>query len=223
MSANFRQNIIRFTWTWISLLLFVGIISLFSIWSMNRAYHSASQQSIALSELNNILLSARIDFKIQVQEWKNILLRGKDIKDRKHYEQLFKLQIEKVEQNLHSASEKCNHLQLFMQCENIKDVLQQHRALAQKYDDQLSRSNFNDYNEIHLVDQNVRGIDRQLDNQMDKLSEEFSQLQSLQSIQIRQSLDSRYENLRKFILIVMSIVMAITILSLYRLLRNIRQ
>jgi hypothetical protein len=190
---------------------------------MNRAYHSASQQSIALSELNNILLSARIDFKIQVQEWKNILLRGKDIKDRKHYEQLFKLQIEKVEQNLHSASEKCNHLQLVMQCENIKDVLQQHRALAQKYDDQLSRSNFNDYNEIHLVDQNVRGIDRQLDNQMDKLSEEFSQLQSLQSSQIRQSLDSRYENLRKFILIVMSIVMAITILSLYRLLRNIRQ
>lgn len=222
-SANFRQNIIRFTWTWISLLLFVGIVSLFSIWSMNRAYHQSSQKALSIAALSNHILSARIDFKIQVQEWKNILLRGKAESDRQHYEDLFKRQINKVQQSLISATDLCKTLKYEAECANIENALQQHQQLAQTYYQQLEHATLNNYDNIHQVDQNVRGIDRQLDTQMDTLSNEFNQLQVQQSIVTTQSLDQRYANLRKFILIVMSLALVMTTLSLYRLLRNMRQ
>ncbi len=222
-SANFRQNIIRFTWTWVTLLLFVGIVSLFSIWSMNRAYHQASQHATAILQLNNHILSARIDFKIQVQEWKNILLRGKQPEDRLHYQDLFQQQINKVQQSLSNAIQQCAKLQLNTTCSNIQTIFSEHQQLALRYHKQLAHASFDDYQDIHQLDQSVRGIDRQLDSELDSLSNQFNQLQSTQSVATTNSLDQRYQNLRQFSLIVMSLALVITTLSLYRLLRNMRQ
>lgn len=222
-STNFRQNIIRFTWTWVTLLLFVGIISLFSIWSMNRAYHQASQHATAILQLNNHILSARIDFKIQVQEWKNILLRGKQAEDRLHYQDLFQQQINKVQQSLSSASQQCAELQLNTACKNIDTVLKEHQQLVLRYHQQLAHASFADYQGIHQLDQSVRGIDRQLDSEMDRLNNQFNELQAAQSVATTKSLDQRYHNLRQFSLIVMSLALVITTFSLYRLLRNMRQ
>jgi len=222
-SANFRQNIIRFTWTWITLLFIVGIVSLFSIWSMNRAYHQASLKALAIAELNNNILSARIDFKIQVQEWKNILLRSHQAEDRKHYEALFNQQIDKVQHNLNTALNECHTLKLVALCPNIAEATQQHQQLAQRYRQQLAHATLDNYKAIHQLDQTVRGIDRQLDTQMDKLSNQFSELQNSHNIVTSQALDQRYQQLRKFILLVMSIALVVTTLSLYRLLRRMRE
>lgn len=85
LNANLRKSIISFSWTWIGLLIFIGIISLFSIWYMNRLYNQGAIESERINILSNEVLTAQIEFKIQVQEWKNILLRGSNASDKEKY------------------------------------------------------------------------------------------------------------------------------------------
>ncbi len=64
------------------MVLGVGILGLFSVWSLNT-YQARTQA--ALSEVNTSMDQARraqLHFKTQIQEWKNILLRGHVMSDR---------------------------------------------------------------------------------------------------------------------------------------------
>ena len=126
LNSNFRKSIISFSWTWIGLLIFIGIISLFSIWYMNRLYNQGAIESESINMLSNEVLTAQIEFKIQVQEWKNILLRGYDISDKKKYFSEFEKKETSVRDRLNNASIMAEQLGLVSESEKIKKITEHH-------------------------------------------------------------------------------------------------
>lgn len=222
IGINFRKNIISFAWTWISLLIVIGIMSLFSIWSMNRAFNNGAELAFKTSALKNEISSASVAFKVQIQEWKNILLRGKDNSDRDLYFSKFEKQERSVQSYLNNAYIICSQLALNEICNQVSTVKIQHQQLGDTYKKNLINAPLESYAEIHKLDQAVRGVDRDLEKNMRTLNGIFSEIELKQHNKTHQELAEKYTTLRKFILSILAISLAITGISLYSVLRVTR-
>ena len=222
LNSNFRKSIISFSWTWIGLLIFIGIISLFSIWYMNRLYNQGAIESERINMLSNEVLTAQIEFKIQVQEWKNILLRGYDISDKKKYFSEFEKKETSVRDRLNNASIMAEQLGLVSESEKIKKITEHHVAQGLIYKTTLDKTSFETYENIQKADQSVKGADRELEALLSGVSNEISKINTSQREAMQDSLNQRYLSLRKLILIIMTIALVITGVSLYGVLRATR-
>lgn len=222
LNANLRKSIISFSWTWIGLLIFIGIISLFSIWYMNRLYNQGAIESERINILSNEVLTAQIEFKIQVQEWKNILLRGSNASDKEKYFSEFQKKEASVRDRLQTASIMAAQLGFVSESEKIKTITKHHVELGFIYKSTLDKTSFETYGNIQKADQSVKGADRELETLLSDVSNEISKINSGQREAMQDSLNQRYLSLRKLILIIMSIALVITGVSLYGVLRATR-
>lgn len=222
LSIHFRKNIISFAWTWIGLLIFIGIISLFSIWSMNQTFKDGAQLAFKTNALKNEISSASIAFKVQIQEWKNILLRGKDKMNKDTYFSKFEKQESNVQAYLNNASVVCLQLQLNSACKEIDIIKIAHQELGMVYKKNLASASLENYDAIHQLDQSVKGMDRELEKSMSKLNAIFSEIALKQHHNTHQELADKYRTLRKFILSILAIALTITGISLYSVLRATR-
>ena len=221
-SANFRKKIISFTWTWIGLLIFIGITSLFSIWSMNRAYVDGAKKAFSISQLENEILSAKVDFKTQVQEWKNILLRGKNSEEKTKYLSSFETEETKVVGHLKEAQKICLALNKKELCQPIEVARFKHQELGRIYNETLNKGSLESYEGIHAIDQNLKGIDRTLDHDIDTLFQSFYHMEKDQLSTSKQNIENRYHVLKKFILGIMLAALTLSGISLYSILRSIK-
>jgi hypothetical protein len=74
--ARLRRALVQLASLLVLTLLICGLVSLFSLWSMERLHERSQAQQAELLHAVNSARSAQVWFKIQVQGWKNILLRG---------------------------------------------------------------------------------------------------------------------------------------------------
>lgn len=222
LSIQFRKNIIAFAWTWIGLLIFIGIISLFSIWSMNQTFQHGAEIAFKTNALKNENSSASIAFKVQIQEWKNILLRGHESSDKETYYLKFEQQERKVQAYLNNATAMCLQLQLKNTCDKISIIKTAHQQLGETYKTNLLNASLKNYDAIHALDQSVKGMDRELEKKMGNLNAIFSELALKQHHTTNQKLTNKYHSLRKFILSILAITLTITGISLYSVLRATR-
>lgn len=219
-NANFRKKIISFAWTWVGLLIFIGIISLFSIWSMNHAYNDGAKLALNNSDLENEALKAQIHFKIQVQEWKNILLRGKNSEDKSKFFSKFESQENTVAYHLKEALKICSSFHTKETCRPIEMIRFEHEQLGRLYREKLSQGSLENYEGMQKIDASVRGIDRSLEGDIDNLYSSFSLIKNEQVISTKIEIENRYFILRKFVLIVLFISLSISGFSLYQILRS---
>ena len=222
-SITFRKNVISFAITWIGLLIVIGIVSLFSIWSMNKSYKEGAKLASQINQTSFQITSAQVDFKIQVQEWKNILLRGKNISDREKYLSSFQNQEKNVNDHLDKAGSFCSQNSLNIECEKIAAIQTEHKRLYEIYQNTLLNASFDNYEAIHQIDDKVRGIDRNLDTSMDLLSSNLLSKEANQQKETLGTLVEKYNALRKFILVFMFIALTISSISLYSILRTTRE
>lgn len=119
-----------------------------------QIYHSET-----LSEAE--VLSERLgrDFKTQVQEWKNILIRGGNPEDYKKYTEAFYRKTNLVR----DQATQLNILlsQNNISTANIEKFLEAHRQTETLYLSGLDQLQGNDWQSIRNVDALVRGIDRE--------------------------------------------------------------
>ena len=149
------------------------LVALIAITNINQGFNNYDQ--IFKSELTaeRTALTLNIEFKRQVQEWKNVLIRGKDPKQLKKYWGKFKGQEEKVQ----LISEDLILL-LSAYPEQLKvaqDFKSNHLQMGQKYKigyDAFVAANF----DIKTGDKAVSGIDRQPSTQVEELSNTLAQI-----------------------------------------------
>jgi methyl-accepting chemotaxis protein len=154
----------RLTLTW-RIILAVGIaivtgvaISGSLLWQL-RATSAAYDELMGQTDVQyqDRARVMKVDFSTQVQEWKNLLLRGRDYAEFQKYEDAFK----REEANVRAAAQAL--LDEVKDPEAIKDLqsfLSTHAAMSQSYAEAIKVFGANKGQDFAIADAMVKGIDR---------------------------------------------------------------
>lgn len=140
-------------------MLAAALIAQLALNSLNAQYRELiDTRMLSMRELGEV----NLQFKLQVQEWKNLLLRGSDPEDRAHYWQSFqeasaevRLHIEQLEQRPLSQATR----------QALRRFEQAHTRLQSQYESGYQRF-VEDPSDPFIIDASVRGIDRQPADQL---------------------------------------------------------
>lgn len=132
-----------------------------------KATSQAAEVREASSEIVATALSTQVRFKKQVQEWKNILLRGQD-------PELFNKYLAQFEHEEDSTRTSMQNL-IRLLGENLEaretanQFLEAHTRLGEEYREALGQHRVRDQDGYRKVDQQVRGIDRRPTDLLDEV------------------------------------------------------
>lgn len=126
-----------------------------------------------LSKANETAREAQIQFKTQVQEWKNILVRGHDSAKRGKYRGQFEASEKEVDASLLRLKDLFQKLEIPI--EAVDRVLKEHQALGQKYRAALDTWQESDPLAYRAVDGQLTGIDRPMNEAIGALATETDQ------------------------------------------------
>ncbi len=152
-----------------ALLLVTALAGLFGIWRMDLAF--ATVEGVTLNEdaRNREVNALALDFKTQIQEWKNVLLRGQEPKDLDRYWQAF----EKSERDVQAQAQTM--LQRMPADESralLERFVAEHKKMGAGYREGLQAFKAQGFD--HKVgDKAVRGMDREPLKLLDTLSDQL--------------------------------------------------
>ncbi|MBB3212930.1 methyl-accepting chemotaxis protein-1 (serine sensor receptor) [Herbaspirillum sp. Sphag1AN] len=139
--------------------IFVGVRGWVSLSSSFERNSISMQQAATVQHAIDAARSAQVQFKIQVQEWKDTLLRGKDPEAFAKYRQAFIDQGKATQSNLGQL--KTLLPQLNLTTDKVTQTQQQLADLETKYLRELQQGyKSDDPSSVARVDQAVKGMDR---------------------------------------------------------------
>jgi len=197
------------------LILFVGLYNYIEMDRSIKSYNNLLQDSKAIDEVRHI----QVDFKKQVQEWKNILIRGHEENDFKKYNQGFLARYENVRvrgktvEELGITPEQLTILNRFM---NAHKVLQESYLIA------LSTFEGSERIDYKTADKMVRGLDRPPTDLLDILTDGILSSMATSKVSLQQEAE-KVKTIAASVLIItlliasiLSIFLALTISRLYK-------
>jgi methyl-accepting chemotaxis protein len=128
---------------------------------------SALQQSATLTEAVDTARSAQVEFKIQVQEWKNILVRGSDPAQLEKYTAAFKKSGEKTNAELKKVNAVLGKLGL--KTPLVDEAIAAHDELGKNYLGALEKFDSANPESYKVVDGLVKGMDRAPTKKIDEI------------------------------------------------------
>ena len=141
-----------------AITLVVGAVGYFglrqSVINQRETIVSANQSRQAV----DLARKATVDFKIQVQDWKDILLRGHDPAMFDTYLAAFTKEEAQTREDLGSL--KALMSRIGMATSTVDDFLAAHAELGQKYREALKRFEATNESASAVVDKLVKGLDR---------------------------------------------------------------
>ncbi|HTI69642.1 MAG TPA: hypothetical protein VMF06_06735 [Candidatus Limnocylindria bacterium] len=166
-SADRRRSLVILAGLLAMILVANGVIGLFVLSNSNENHlkdlHTLGQIAKAMESAR----SAQVHLKKQVQEWKDILLRGSDPQDLAKYRALFEEEDRRVDAELESLSAVVRGLEISVP--EIESLRKTHTELGGQYRNALREYQPEDPSSALKVDRKVRGIDRTPTDQMDAI------------------------------------------------------
>ena len=195
------------------LMLAVALAGFFSLSQELRSYRELIEGPQQMASLIN---EANVSFKTQVQEWKNVLLRGSSQSDRDRYWRQFQDQEREVQALLSrvAAFDLPGELD-----RNVHSVLDEHKNLGRLYQDGLQEFISGGLDPTY-GDTAVRGIDRATSDQMVQLVLDINNLVAQEVIEIRESANSVVTAALVFMIIAFLVITAVAIWLIGRQLVN---
>lgn len=157
----------------ISLLL--GMVLMGGLaWQVHRAdvtqFESCGQRAADFEKAVNLAREVQVTFKIQIQEWKNLLLRGGDQAAFDKYKAAFIKEGDKAQAQLKELTTL--YAQLALDSSPVSQAQASLSTLSQQYLEALKHYAVADADQsAHAVDKLVKGKDRPPTEQLDKLVE----------------------------------------------------
>ena len=139
-------------------MLTVGLSSWQAMQAMNAESKHAMQKANTLSLAIDTARSAQVEFKIQVQEWKNILLRGSDPGQLEKYTEAFKKSGAKTRAELQKTQQLLIQLQVSAQL--VEEAIKALDQLNLNYLSALQKYESSNPDSARIVDALVKGMDR---------------------------------------------------------------
>ncbi|MBI1178269.1 hypothetical protein GC207_12610 [bacterium] len=163
--------------------LIVGLISKFglskTLGEMEKTSARIAERRAFLAQSINLARTAQVSFKIQVQEWKDVLLRGNDKALFEKYLAAFVREESKTQDLLAQLQD------LFatksVETNLVAETIAEHKALGPKYREALKQFDQADPQAGQTVDKLVRGIDRPATSKMDDLVKQVTSFEEASS------------------------------------------
>lgn len=172
----------------------LGLTGLFGVWYSHREATNALERIGRLTEVLDAARQAQVEFKIQVQLWKNILIRGQTPEEFETYSARFREEHEKMDASLDRLlASPVLPQDLRAEVETIRS---EHEQLQKRYQEALGRYVTNDPLSIFRVDQSVRGIDQHLNTRIDKVAAQLVEQQAALIDELRSGGEKLYQTLR---------------------------
>ncbi|HET7765869.1 MAG TPA: methyl-accepting chemotaxis protein [Burkholderiales bacterium] len=158
------------------LLAAIVIVSVVGNFALRQANERAAENLTEALDVLHAVNSgnrAQVAFKVQVQNWKDTLLRGHDQKDYDNYLAQFKDRDEAFRKEMDAL--KTRTAKLGLPTGAIDDAAKAHDELDQEYRAALQSFQIAKAETSALVDRQVRGKDRPLDEKLVKIVEDLRQ------------------------------------------------
>lgn len=164
MASKAKKHLnLRTKFIWVSATVCAGLVGLaalgwVSLAKLSTVSLAAQSEGRLLIEGVNLARSAQVNFKKEVQEWKDILLRGNDPESFAKYRKAFDAEEAATQSNLHDLSVVLEKLGLPV--DKVAGAIQEHQALGVKYRAALGQFDQSKESSGKVVDKLVKGIDR---------------------------------------------------------------
>jgi hypothetical protein len=178
--------------TLLIVIMMTGVVAMFGLYYTDRQNTQDQNELQTLYEEMDQVRAVQLHFKRQVQEWKNILLRGNRPEDFLKYSELFR-QEQRRTANLLQTVNKSDVLNTSERLEELADRL---HTLNQRYNKALSGFNPARATSIQTTDDQVRGMDRPLEKSLDNLVQKLEAEVSVQQEEARKAEQHRYKIFR---------------------------
>jgi methyl-accepting chemotaxis protein len=196
-----------------------GILGLHTVAQLRGQFTDGMQSPRLLVRTVNAVRGAEVHFKMQVQEWKDVLLRGQD---REMYAKYF-AQFEREERNVEAQLDELDELaaRLAFSLPESADFRRVHRELGVRYRKALELYDARDPFGMRAVDRAVKGIDRPPTQAMEQLAARVEKL-AVERIQNAEEHGAEsYHGAQRVEMIMMGFVFILAFAIGYQLLRSI--
>jgi methyl-accepting chemotaxis protein len=153
------------------LTVVIGIFGLIAVLETNKRLHQSVLEGQAMIRTVDAARLAQVHYKRQVQEWKNILLRGNDRQLYERHLRAFDDEDRRVKAHLQALSEMAAAAGVSVP--EIEEAVRVHDRLGVRYREALKDYRRSDLKSAVLVDQRVRGLDREPTRQIDAIVAEI--------------------------------------------------
>lgn len=172
----------------------IALTGLFGIWYSHEQSHQALGRLSALARLIDSARQAQVEFKIQVQDWKNLLLRGQDAGEFANYSKRFADQNLLVQTALAAVRDSAALPPELR--EEAALLATDHSGLLPKYQAAAAAYSSTNPATIFSVDRSVRGIDQKLNDRIDALARQLSEREAALLEETRLAGEQLYSQLR---------------------------
>ena len=212
-----RRSLLQLGGLLLLTLLTTTLLGLFSAWSLERAHLKSEATLVGFLEAVNLGRDAQVNAKRQVQEWKDLLLRGAQPDARERYRAAFQASHELVQFRLLELGGRLAALEQPAMEKAAADVASAHAALLPRYEAALQAAAA--HWDPFAVDRAVRGIDRPLNEQFDKLVEALRAAAQTRFDEDQAKLQARYAALTRALWSAMVLAVGVLGVLLWRVLR----
>jgi methyl-accepting chemotaxis protein-1 (serine sensor receptor) len=198
---------------------FVGLRGWMALEELFQRGEQAMEKGALIEQSVDAARSAQVQFKIQVQEWKNTLLRGKDPEAFKKYRQAFIDESAATQVSLKKL-EKLMPL-IGMDDAAARKAQEAHAELLNKYVEALKSYASDDPSSVERVDGQVKGVDRLPTKMIDDIV--VAVLQHGHDLRAAISADSRadYRQARLLLMAAVALSLAVGMVITWWLVRSI--
>jgi len=188
-------------------MLFVGGYGIHAL----KGEHQRAAQALQREQQSALAVDAarhaEVAFKIQVQEWKNILLRGHEAADHARYLAAFDRRAALVVKDLEQLERAMQALGV--DPAPVADARRMHAELGRQYQEALRQFEVGNLASTQAVDRAVRGKDRPLDEKLDAIVDTLQQLAAKESTRVAEEAAQQ----ERTALLVMGSVMAAVLVA----------
>lgn len=188
-----RKSLLQVASLLLLTLLSLALLALFSVWSLQRAYQRNEREVTQLFTALDASRQAQVEFKRQVQEWKNLLLRGEEPTTRVRYFNAFTNAEQTVDNALASVDQVLGENSRYSA--RLTELRRRHALLGEQYRAALTAASGGRWAPF-ASDLAVRGIDRPLDQDIDRLAADFLRDFRERNATLNQSIEQRYQALQ---------------------------
>jgi len=172
----------------------LGMQGLYSGSQSNERLNSTLDSMILLMETNNAIRDAEVKYKIQVQEWKNLLLRGHETKDYETYFAAFR----NGQAEVQGIFKKLKPMMAALKLDTgpLDDVIREHDSIYPRYLEAIKSLDRNVSDSAHVADKLVRGLDRKTTDHIDRMSLAIIKETEKRTAAIRDEAREKYQDAR---------------------------